>query len=219
MTEMQCVGYYLVKPRVKPDWCTIKSKKILSVSENGLSDKFPDLTKCFWINYPRSHREEYAGYLGLNPREFSEFCQHVSDLFNGKRLTVDIRFSTLEDALMLSQYLRNVSGYRIVGVYTESSTFSEVKAEDDHQGKYIGCEILGSQMVEYGIDAFDSYLINSLNEVLDTDLMIDAQTGLILNSYEETKQFCNKIQGMGEPVIWRPFVLMEFTGGRNGSAY
>ena len=217
MTGMKCFGYYLVKPMPTPNWCTIKSKNILSISESDLSYKFPDLTKCFWANYPQSDRDEYAKYLGLSSLEFSDFCKNVSNLFNENRLAVDASFSSLADALMLSTYIRKAHGYRLVGLYTDNRLFSKYedegyfkfnKAGDNiNGGKRIGCEILGSNG-----DGFDSYIINSLNEILDksVDLIIDNQTGLILNTYEEARHFSDMIQGMGEPVIWRPFELYEY---------
>ena len=47
---MRCFGYYIVKALAKPEWCTLNTCELLSISENGLSCKFPDLEKCFYIN-------------------------------------------------------------------------------------------------------------------------------------------------------------------------
>lgn len=221
---MKCFGYYIVKPMPKPKWCTLNTNRILTISEGDLSYKFPDLTKCFWINYPQSDREQYAEYLGLNSDEFLEFCQLVKDLFDLHRISTDGRLRYLEDAFKLSTYIRNNEEYRIVGLYTDGEVFLKFEKEgyfnvvesgnDSNDGKCLGCEILGSEMLGDGYFGFFSYIENSLNEVLDKNvsLLIDNQTGLILNTYEETKQFSNMIQGMGEPVIWTPFMLCEFDG-------
>lgn len=40
---MRAFGYYVVKPLPAPGWCRLDEESILSVSENGLSEKFPDL--------------------------------------------------------------------------------------------------------------------------------------------------------------------------------
>ena len=81
---MKCFGYYIVKSLIRPEWCTLKTSHILSVSEDGLSEKFPDLTKCFWINYPKSDRRQYQNYLQLDNNEFADFCDLVADLFENK---------------------------------------------------------------------------------------------------------------------------------------
>lgn len=225
MAEMKCFGYYLAKPIPRPDWCTLGSSHILSVSEDDVGCKFPDLTKCFWINYPQSDRDRYAEYLGLDKNEFSELCDFVCKLFNQKRISTDVRFPFYEDALAMSRYLRNVSGFRVVGLFTDSKIFSEFEAEDtfgvipagdDHGGgKIIGYDILGCESMSGGYYCFDSYIENSLHEVIgqNAKLLVDGNTGLILNTYEETKGFCDIIQGMGEPVIWTPFELREYDAG------
>lgn len=222
MIEMKCFGYYLVKPMPKPDWCTLKARKILTVSENNLSCKFPDLRKCFWVNYPKGDRDEYKEYLGLNNSKFSEFCQLISKMFNEKHLTADVRFSCFEDALLISTYLQKINDYKLVGLFTDIELFSEFEKEgyfkivkagsNSDRGKSIGFEILGSELIGENNFSFDSYIINSLNEVLEdnVDLIVDYQTGLIKNTYKETKHFSDIIQGMGEPVIWRPFELYEY---------
>ncbi|MDE6729632.1 MAG: hypothetical protein K2J71_02510 [Oscillospiraceae bacterium] len=224
MNDKKCFGYYIVKPLIKPEWCTLKTSHILSVSENGLSEKFPDLEKCFWINYPKSNRTEYQRYLQLSDYDFQDFCKLVADLFEHKRLTTDVRFYCMDDVIKISQYLRNADGYRIIGIFTDSEIFDEfdnkgtfdvVKAgiECSKPKKIIGCDILGCESSGEGYFSFDSYLINSLNEELeqltDHSLIVDARTGLIQNSYEETKQYCDLIQGQGEPVIWTPYEIYE----------
>lgn len=216
MNDMKCFGYYIIKPILKPEWCTLKASHILSV---GLSETFPNLEKCFWINYPKSNRTEYQRYLQLNDNDFSDFCELVADLFDNKRLTADARFYFLDDVMKIYQYLRNVNGYRIIGIFTDSEIFDNegifdvVKAviKCSKPGKAIGCDILGCENLRKG---YFSYIINSLNEVLeqqtDNSLIIDSQTGLIQNTYEETKQYCSFIQGKGEPVIWTPYDVHEF---------
>lgn len=143
-------------------------------------------------------------------------------MFNLHHLSTDGRLRYLEDAVKLSAYIRNNEAYRIVGLYTDGENFLRFEREgyfsvvesanDSNIGKYLGCEILGSEMLGDGYFGFFSYIENSLNEVLDKNisLLIDNQTGLVLNTYEEAKQFSNMIQGMGEPVIWTPFELYEF---------
>lgn len=78
---MRCFGYYVVRALPKPDWSRSKAERILSVSEDGLSEKIPDLTKCFYTNYPERDRELYRQYLMLTEKEFSLFRENVSTLF------------------------------------------------------------------------------------------------------------------------------------------
>ena len=223
---MKCFGYYIVKPLIKPEWCTLKTSHILSVSEDGMSEKFPDLTKCFWINYPRSDRIQYQNYLQLNDNEFSEFCDLVSDLFENKRMTTDVRFCCFEDVKRVFQYLKNVSQYRIVGLFTDSLIFDEFEREGTFETvpsaqdctilrSIIGCDILGCEHMGKGYFSFGSYIADSLNEVIENQFgdkyVIDCRTGLVQNTYEETKLFCDLIQGQGEFVIWTPFEIYEYS--------
>ena len=214
---MKCLGYYLVEPLKKPDWCTLKADKILSVSENGLSCKHPVLSKCFWTNAPESSRKEYARLLGLDSEGFSLFSELINEMFVSGRLTPYVRFSRLEDAVKVGNYLRNIPSLKLVGIFTDDDNFTKAEEADADEDKnigrkLIGCEILGSHMSEQGYFCFDSYIINSLSDVLEekTDIRIDRDTGLILDQYEEVKRFSAIIQGMGEPVIWSPFEIYEY---------
>lgn len=226
---MRCFGYYIVKALAKPEWCTLNTCELLSVSENGLSCKFPDLEKCFYINCPKSEREKYKSYLGLNAEEFSEFCDLVSNLFSEKRLTTDARFCRFEDAVKMIRYIHNADDYKIYGLYADEDVFDVFESEGyfkavkpadyaENCGKSIGWEILGSESA--GADYyFNSYIINSLNEIIESkceiELKADNKTGLIQNSYEEIKEFCKVIQGMGEPVLWLPFEIYDTTPRNN----
>ena len=206
----------------KPGWCTLKAESILSVSENGLSEKFPDLTKCFFVNCPRSNRAEYRRYLGLDDDVFSEFCRTVAHLFDDKKLATDSRFVCIEDILAVSRFLRNVEGIRVVGIYTDDDIFEEYRSEGTFDtvgagmahslsSRKIGCDILGCESLDHGYSCFDTYIINSLNEKIGqrAELKVDEHSGLLQNTYEETKHFCDMISGMGEPVIWTPFEVYE----------
>lgn len=222
---MKCIGYYIVKPLLCPEWCTLQTSHILSVSENSLSEKFPDLKKCLWINYPESNKKQYQKYLMLSDEEFSDFSLLVADLFNNKLLSADVRFSTLEDTMRIYNFLKNVDGYRILGVYTDEDSFKEYEneglfkivmsgKENPVPGQKIGYEILGCENCGNGSFSFDSYIINSLYEVIEaqpnTKILIDNQTGLIQNTFEEVKAFCDMIQGQGEYVVWTPCQVREF---------
>lgn len=222
---MKCIGYYIVKPLLCLEWCTLQTSHILSVSENSLSEKFPDLKKCLWINYPESNKKQYQKYLMLSDEEFSDFSLLVADLFNNKLLSADVRFSTLEDTMRIYNFLKNVDGYRILGVYTDEDCFKEYEneglfkivlsgKENPVPGQKIGYEILGCENCGNGSFSLDSYIINSLYEVIEaqpnTKILIDNQTGLIQNTFEEVKAFCDMIQGQGEYVVWTPCQVREF---------
>ena len=136
-----------------------------------------------------------------------------------------MRFCCLEDVLKIRKYLRKVKGYRIVGIFTDTEIFDEFEREGTFdvvrfgknntvKRKSIGFDILGCECCGKGNFCFNSYLSDSLNEVIektaDIKFTTDSQTGLIQNSYEETEYFCSLIQGMGEFVIWTPFEVYEY---------
>ena len=224
MSFMRCVGYYIVKPIDKPDYLKLDVSNILSVGE-CISDKFPDLTKCFWINYPKEDRIRYKEKLQLNDDEFSEFCGLISDLFNSGLLDPYVRFSRIEDALKVYNYFSNSDDYRIIGLFTDSVAFDEYEKEGafsvfktgEETSKpcnLLGCDILG--MESGGSDGyyFECYLADSLNEDISEKhkgvYKVNQDTGLIMNPFFEVKTLCKCIQGKGEAVIWVPFELYEY---------
>ena len=219
---MRAFGYYVVKPLPAPGWCGLGAESILSVSENGLSEKFPDLERCFYINKPRKLREEYRRYLCLDEKGFDGFCGMTAQLFDSRRLTTDMRFRSAEDAFALCA-LVHLQGHKVVGIYTDDEIFSEYEregtfdligtAEDTSRPKrLLGCDILGCEALDTGYFCFDTYIINSLYEEIAEqggNLITDRHTALIQNPYNDTKEFCGMIQGQGEPVIWTPFEVYE----------
>lgn len=224
MSAMKCFGYYIVKPLEKPKWLNLEAIHILSVG-SGLSDTFPDLAKCFWTNYPESDRIQYKKKLQLTDAEFTDFCNVVSDLFNSGRMAPDTRFAGIEDALKVYGYLKNVDGYRVVGLFTgeeifdeyeKEGTFSEFKEGEEStlSCTFLGCDILGCESGGNGSFYLECYLINSLNEEIEKypelRYKVDCETGLIADSFSEVGIFCDRIQGMGEPVVWAPFEVHEY---------
>ena len=224
MSAKKCFGYYIVKPLEKPEWLNLEAIHILSVG-SGLSDTFPDLTKCFWVNYPKSERIHYKERLQLTDDEFSDFCCLISELFNTGRMSPDVRFSRVEDALEVCEYLKNAEGYKIIGLFTSSEIFEEFKKEgfftvfrageeSSIPCTFLGCDILGSENVGNGSFCLDCYLVNSLNEEIakhfEREYRVDHETGLMNNTFSEVTKFCEYIQGMGEPVMWTPFEVYEY---------
>lgn len=224
---MKCFGYYIVKPIIRPEVMKIEASNILTISD-GICDTFPDLTKCFWVNYPESDRIRYKEALQLTDSEFSDFCSLISDLFDAGMMAPDVRFSWIEDALKVYKYLKNVDGYRIVGLFTSAEIFAEYEEEGCFSVfkageetsipcKFLGRDILGSENGGNGSFYFECYLANMLNEEIemhpDSGYSVDSETGLLMNSFSEVSKFCDWIQGMGEPVMWTPFEVYEYEIG------
>lgn len=213
---MKCLGYYWIFPKCRPEWCSLPADSILSI-DDCFSRKFPDLSGCFWTNYPDKTRQAYREYLRLDRAEFSEFSALTEQLFNCGLLSEYSCFRDIESAVLMGKFLRNIKGYRLVGIFTEYpiSPGTEILNDDMSHSiptEFLGCEILGSFAGNGTSLSLCSYLSNSLNDILakETAYMTDRATGLILNSYEETKKFARQIQGMGEPVVWTPFEIYEY---------
>lgn len=225
MDNLRCFGYYIIKPAAVPDWCSLKAASLLSVSEDGLSEKFPDLTKCFWVNYPERDRIAYREALGLSAEEFAEFRSLVAELFAANRLSADMRLCEMQDVLRLWRYRRHTEGFRIVGIFTDAEIFAEFAAEGTFdtvpagsvsglRRELLGCDILGCESIGNGHFSFTGYLACSLHALLEADpacaYRTDTETGLIRSTYEETKEYCRRLQGKGEFVIWTPFAVYEY---------
>lgn len=221
---MKCFGYYIVKLVEKPDYVKLDVDNILSVGE-FVNDLFPDLTKCYWVNIPEKDKTEYKEYLKLTDDEFSEFCKYVSDLIDRGLMSPHVKFSRIEDAVKMRGYLKNVEGYKIIGVFTSSQYFAEYEEGETFKiykageecsipRKYLGIDILGCECGGPGAFWFDCYLDDNLNEEIekhpDSNYKVSCETGLILNSFEEAEKYCDWIQEMGEDVVWTPFEVYEY---------
>ena len=220
MAEMKLMGYYIVRPVTRPSFCTLDCTHILTVSEYEFDCVFPDLTKCYFINYPQSVREEYAKQYGLDDAAFVKMCQLTNEFINEHRMAIDCRFGSLEDARAMLRFTEKTDGHRIIGIYTEESIAAEFGdeyfsciplTECDETGITIGCDILGSECIG-GDFRYCCYLVNGLDKVIaeKAEIIIDHSTGLLQNPFDEVRGFADMIQGMGEPVVWTPFEIREF---------
>ncbi|MBR1554654.1 MAG: hypothetical protein IJ644_04590 [Oscillospiraceae bacterium] len=214
MNDMLCLGYYIAGLVRKPDYCLLDAESILTVSIDALGNNQPDLTKCFYSNYPKRVRKEYADYLHLNPAEFSEFCNLTANLIETNALTIDRRFSRLEDARNMFRYFQDKPEFYLTGLFTKAEYIQELHipaSASAPEGVLLGHDILGAWN-ENGCFDFECYLINSLEKELlrQFDLKVSPETGLIQNSFSETERFAQAIQGMGEPVRWMPFAVYTY---------
>ena len=124
MNDMFCLGYYIAGLVRKPDYCLLDAESVLTVSTDALGNNQPDLTKCFYSNYPKRVRKEYADYLHLNPAEFSEFCNLTANLIENHVLALDGRFSNPEDARKIFRYFQDKPEFRLIGLFTKSRIYS-----------------------------------------------------------------------------------------------
>ncbi len=216
-----CIGYYIIERVPKPDWCSLRQKQLLSIGE-GIGKKHPDLTGCFWTNYPDEYKQAYAKRLNMTPDEFHALFEKVCGLFE-KKMSVDCRFQYFAAAWEMFELVKNVEDLHLVAVTTadpyamelqKMGMFEKVGMSPLQEGcQFIGHEILG---LDGGGDAncfwFDSYLEDSLEGILSrhAKLEFDNQTGLLLNPFPEIMAFANAIQGMGELVTWMPFRIYEY---------
>ena len=220
MNDMLCLGWYIAGLVKKPEYCRLDTEYILTASTDALGSLQPDLTKCFYSNYPKRVRKEYADYLHLNPEEFTEFCNLTANLIENHVLTLDGRFSNPEDARKIFRYFQDKPEFRLIGLYTSRENIHILESANSPdavslpcsapEGVLLGHDILGAWN-ENGCFSFECYLINSLeNELLrHFDLKVSPETGLIQNSFTDTERFAQKIQGMGEPVRWMAFAVYE----------
>ena len=101
--------------------------------------------------------------------------------------------------------------------FEREGTFETVTSAKDYavMKNKIGCDILGCEHLGKGYFSFCSYIMDSLDKVIEKQFgnkyVVDRQTGLIQNMYEDTKLFCDSIQGQGEFVIWTPFEVYEYS--------
>ncbi|MEE5993004.1 MAG: hypothetical protein V3G42_07155 [Oscillospiraceae bacterium] len=210
-----CIGYYIIERVPKPDWCSLRQKKLLSIGE-GVGKKHPDLTGCFWTNYPQEYKQAYAKRLNMTPDEFHGLFEKVCELFE-TRMAVDCRFQRFEDAWEMFGLLKSIEDLHLVAVTTTDNYLAELQKMGLFEKVGIprfqeGCEFIGHEILGFERGWFDTYLENSLETVLSrhAKLEFDGETGLLLNPFPEMMTFSNAIQGMGEPVPWMPFRIYEY---------
>ena len=203
-----CIGYYIIERVAKPEWCSLRQKKLLSIGE-GIGKKHPDLTGCFWTNYPDEYKQAYAKRLKMTPDQFHGLFEKVCGLFE-KRMSVDCRFQYFADAWEMSELVKNVEDLHLVAVTTadpyamelqKMGLFEKVGMSPLQEGcEFIGHEILG---LDGGGDAncfwFDSYFEDNLESVLSRHarLELDDENGLILNPFQEMMAFARSHSGHG----------------------
>ncbi len=210
MNDMLCLGYYIAGRVKKPEYCRLDTEYILTASTDDLGNNQPDLTKCFYSNYPKRVRKDYADYLHLNPEAFTEFCNLTANLIENHVLALDGRFSNPEAARKIFRYFQDKPEFRLIGLYTKAEYIQNLHIPASNSrpgGTWLGHDILGADR-----SGFFCYLINSLEKELlrHFDLKISPETGLIQNSFEDAQRFAQAIQGMGEPVCWVPFAIYEY---------
>lgn len=219
---MICLGFYLAESVPKPDWCSAQADRICSVGFcNGRIH--PDLRYCYFINsILKSERRAYAARLGLDDVVFREFSEITARLIEEHQLSFDGRFRRLSDARRIRSMLHADVPIQLIGVFgtaedvqklTEDGYFNGVRPPDEiQQGITIGYDILGIECFDPNTFSCDCYLNNSLEQELSAqfELQFDSQTGLLLNDFAEVQQFADFIQGMGEPVVWRAYLIYEY---------
>lgn len=218
----KCLGYYIVEALPKPEWCLIDAQYILSPTSE-LTRIYPDLTKCYWINYPKSEKKDYAVHMGIGEEEFIAFENSVSDMIdNDKVMAIDGRFNDLQSAMKIRSFFKNQESLKIIAIYTKFEYVEDlvkdgcldnvgVAETTDILGNWLGNDILGSDCINGGYFYYCSYLSNSLEQKIKSkfEIKFSSSIGLIQNTFEETEEFCDLIQGMGEYVIWMPYSIFE----------
>ena len=162
------------------------------------STVYPGVTEDVCVNYPESDRIQYKETLQLTESEFSEFCCLISELFDKRMMSPDVRFIRIEDAIKVYKYLKNTDSYRLLGLFTSSEIFDEFEEEGTFSvfkaGEatsnpciFLGCDILGCENGGNGAFYFDCYLVNALNEEIakhpNSRYRVNSETGLIMNSF------------------------------------
>lgn len=213
------IGYYIVEEIPTPDFLSLPCRRLLSVS-GCIGSIHPDLMSCLW-EHPASAQQGYRNKLHLSSDKFLLLQAEVRNLFDAKRLEMDSRFIRFEDAKQIMQeYFKYIGNLKVIGIATNEmylgipqnkafSIHTSLPSDRDIRGTYLGCDILGW---DPACGVFHSYLCNGLEREIEKKFAWEIdERGVIQNEWKQVVQYAKSIAGLGEPVVWTPFLLHDCT--------
>lgn len=220
-------GYYIISPCPCPAFLAGFSERILTVS-GCFCEIWSELFSCMGAD--EREDEIFRKQLGFTESEFLEYSAEITRLFEDGRLDTDGRFLFKADGehVYRRYFYRQTQSEReesrrLVGISLEETSISLLAEEMGTQtgapeggafkkqpqtgGLFLGFDILG-----WDISGFHTYLCNSLQKnLMESFDLKPGEFGLLKNSLEEVGKFAAAIQGRGEPVVWIPFALHDYT--------
>ncbi|SFC87225.1 hypothetical protein [Ruminococcus albus] len=206
-TDFLTIGYYICEHIDRPEYLEIGSGGFISASD-CLCTHEPQYALCHgW----KPHGDDKT-YIKQFPdiETYIKMSAEITELMGENRFFSDGRFLSREDALHFYKEYFDSEKYILISVCAEKefreylddgfildSVIGAVNTDET-----IGCDILGWDF--YG---FHSFLCNSLQKYI-SGVRFNSY-GLIDNSYDETKQMAESIQGRGEPVDWLPVIIRK----------
>lgn len=203
------LGYYICEKLSAPDFLGIKSDEMVSVS-GCFSEIHPDLANCYFDNNRRKERIEYQEKWDINEDKAVMLQRDIQSMFQ-KRLAIDGRFLSLDDARKICADFFDANKCIIVSVSTTEEYYKKLTEElsehsnainDFFTGALDENELLGYDILGWDISGFHTFLCNSLHKELE--LLRFNKYCLIENDFETVQDFAKQIQGKGEPVDWVP---------------
>lgn len=198
---------------------------ILSAS-NCICDSYPDIGVCW--NKSKSKKKEYMKRLNLSQDKFTCMEKWVEQEFDSKTLGFPHVFTNLQKAQEFhNKYLNQVKDIRLIGIGLPAEMLENLKSDFGEEGFFYGVEYnisqnkilemngftLGYEILGYEYGTFHSYICNHLFEEYKQKLPFSLNENGFIKSLKEAEQLAqytnDEIEGT-EPVLWLPWVVIEY---------
>ncbi|RAP77228.1 hypothetical protein [Paenibacillus montanisoli] len=219
-------GYFLAKPIKWADYMDkgIFPEMVLSAS-NCICDNYLDIGACW--DESKSKKMEYMKQLKLSQDSYNSLEKWVEQEFNNKSLGFPNVFTSLQKAReFYHKYLNQINEIKLIGIGLPPE-LSEYLKNDFEEGFFYGIEqnicqnkilekggfILGFEILGYEYGTFHSYICNYLFDEYRQKFSFSLnENGFIctLKEAEQLAQYTNDEIDGTEPVLWLPWVVIEY---------
>lgn len=199
---------------------------VLSAS-NCICDNFPDIGLCW--NKSESKKKEYMKQLNLSQDIFTYMEKWVEQEFDIKSLGFPHVFTNLDKAKeFYHKYLNDTKNIKLIGIGLPTGMLDHLKSDFGEEGFFYGVEYnisqkkilemngltLGYEILGYEYGTFHSYICNHLFEEYKEKFSFSLNENGFIRSLKEAEQLAqytnDEIEGT-EPVLWLPWVVVEYS--------
>lgn len=217
-------GYYIIKPISMTDWMNNKVLHELVLSASRcICNFYPDID-MIW-NQSKENKETYRKTLMLDNHTYDEMEYWINDRFEKNFDFPDV-FNNYESAVeFYDKYLGSLNDLRIIGIALPNK-FRDIFLEEQDDLRYGVCKnlsqslrinmegiVLGYEILGFEYGGFHSYICNGLEDYYYDKYNLKLNDNGLISTLDEAEilaDYTNREIEGAEPVLWLPWVLLEY---------